>query len=847
MSTSNSLDIRNRAWNSLNEFAPGDLLHTQFWPMLKGGILCGLADPDLPLQSNYINLIQKLYKEAPPVFTGEIYLCLLSHLTALTMEMYPMKVVPASSSIDTLDLKDSDLSSIVTKLQILNRWQIDIPKHWLYYPDDLNDRIVVGTLNLLRLVKKPNTISESPVEESFGGIEISVFDLLALIDPSADWFLVWIGRSKMREQLINFMWQTGLLQEVIWRVCFYAPTRDHCEYGNSTPLPEKHNWKILQEVVDEETKLGVVRIGHVRAFRLLHSIAIIGRILAYAQGRRIFEDSRGAALDASGLPPPKPISIVPPESIETTGIRKINNLVAVVTQGAAWRNVTKSEAEKQDPDNSSDLFAVTIGWWNEFEGSDVKSASSRVTLQRIIATFIDYMIYASHTIHFYVPTIEFLYLSQWQLLLDTLEDAFHDIATRPEVFTCKQLQMLTNVFVQTDDWTAVGKVISEILIILLKNTNGLNLFEAPWSQKNYGSSVDSENSLNLLLSYFCSQLPHLHQKEKRYQIMIARLLEAFSLLFENSHAIARIFQNHSAFAERIVIASLNCNIELPRENLSSSAMDNKLNHEEMHDVRNNFDSYDVKVALCNCMARMALSPFGLIMAQRCYKRRPQNRMLNAFGVIAHYVNANLGTNLPSYYDDRLILGEYIMSTACIRYGCEEFEKYGTVKLLHNELVTLLNDPKGVISAPLKMHRPPEEQPYFHALLRLIKNLVSSPHVQAIENRRHVEELHDFIIYELLLQDAQENTMFFDWHLVGIDLMYSMLCNLNNVIELENKYKLIDKILALKERSRVSSDDCLKELPEGVSFVRTKPTSQDIKGAVAVLMANRMNMLLMHAP
>ena len=105
------------------------------------------------------------------MFTGEVYLCLLSHLTNVTREMFPFKIVSASSKIDRLDFQGSDLNSVMTKLQILNKWQIDIPKHWLYYPDDLNDRIVVGTLNLLRLLKKPN---ELPVEEPFLGIEISV-------------------------------------------------------------------------------------------------------------------------------------------------------------------------------------------------------------------------------------------------------------------------------------------------------------------------------------------------------------------------------------------------------------------------------------------------------------------------------------------------------------------------------------------------------------------------------------------------------------------------------------------------------------------------------------------------
>ena len=76
---------------------------------------------------------------------------------------------------------------------------------------------------------------------------------------------------------------------------------------------------------------------------------------------------------------------------------------------------------------------------------------------QIITTFIDYMVYASNAVQFYTPTIEFLYLSQWQLLLDTLEDLFRDIAVKPEVFTYRQLHMLVHVFVQTNVWTAVGE------------------------------------------------------------------------------------------------------------------------------------------------------------------------------------------------------------------------------------------------------------------------------------------------------------------------------------------------------------------------------------------------------
>ena len=112
-------------------------------------------------------------------------------------------------------------------------------------------------------------------------------------------------------------------------------------------------------------------------------------------------------------------------------------------------------------------------------------------------------------------------------------------------------------------------------------------------------------------------------------------------------------------------ASLNCNTKVTVRESAPSTIEDKLNKEEMRAMSSEADAYDVKVALCNCVARMALSPFGLLMVLRCYKKYPQNQLFNSFEVIAHYVNANLGKNLPTYYDDRLILGEHVMSTACM--------------------------------------------------------------------------------------------------------------------------------------------------------------------------------------
>ena len=127
MYTSNPLDTRLKAWDSINEFSPGDLLHTQFWPVFKEGLLHGLIDPDSTLQNNYITLIQKLYKEAPPVLTGEIYLCLLSHLINQVRTIYPF--IDVSSAINDgtkINLKQQVICNSIATIYFLTTIRIVI-------------------------------------------------------------------------------------------------------------------------------------------------------------------------------------------------------------------------------------------------------------------------------------------------------------------------------------------------------------------------------------------------------------------------------------------------------------------------------------------------------------------------------------------------------------------------------------------------------------------------------------------------------------------------------------------------------------------------------------------------
>eukprot|EP00943_MAST-04B_sp_MAST-4B-sp1_P000022 g22.t1 len=831
------------------------------------GILNGLMDPDPTLQKNYIALLQKMYKESPPVLTGEIYLCLLSHLTNHVRTIYPFKVISASNEKVKIDLKDPQLNMIVEKFEILHKWQLDIPKHWLYYPDDLNDQIIVGTLNLLRLIKGPKTSGEKRNEEAFGGIEISAFDLIALVDPAAEWFLVWIGRSKMCEQLVNFMWQTGLIQELAWRVYRMCPVErvggskvsNNGIDGNN--IPDRHNWSKIRDEVVKENNDGLYRIGQLRGYRLLHTLAILGRILLYAQGRRVFEDPRGVFVSSDGAPPPRPLpsSIALPETIVTTPIRATNNLIRAIIKGAAWMVVSKADAvataEATGSKSPSNTLLHTIGWWNKFD-NDTTAATIKehITLQNIIATYIQYLIFHAKRSKLKVTTIDFLYLSQWQMHIDTLEDILCDIATKPKIFTYNHIYAFVCVFVTFDSWTSVGKAIAGILGQLFEHTTGESLYEAPWMNRENDEEFLSNNSpaLDLLIGYLCKKLPNLHDEEKKYQTMLMRLLEAISSLFYSSHTMNFLTNNnHSTLCRTMVLAVQNQYLKHKDSNIADKthgsenrSLGSKISTDD------DGEEYNVMNGLCLCLAQLSISSLGLNLLLLDYRMNAKVDYQTSLSACSRYINGQLGDSLPELYDDRLGLCEYVMTIASTQSGCRALEKEGTVRLIHDSLLKLLNDPNGVISNPLMLHRPPDECPYLNSLLQIVKVLMSSSYMFAINDtgdNSDMKQLQDFIIWNLLFgNDTRNNnnesktvTLNYDeWRLIGINIVQSMVSNLNNALYLENEYQLIDKLILLQDESKINfvdnDIDNLNNgdaLPEGVSFVHAPVGSKSSASAL----------------
>ena len=79
MKRENEDPIRQSAYTAIMEFSPGDLLHSECWQTLQASITAALDDPLLELRASYFGLLWRLYRDAAPGQTGELYLCLLQH------------------------------------------------------------------------------------------------------------------------------------------------------------------------------------------------------------------------------------------------------------------------------------------------------------------------------------------------------------------------------------------------------------------------------------------------------------------------------------------------------------------------------------------------------------------------------------------------------------------------------------------------------------------------------------------------------------------------------------------------------------------------------------------------
>ena len=377
MNTSRPEANRRAAASDITEFSPGDLLHSEFWPQIRAAIISALNDPIPELKRRYLNLVWKLYRDAAPVQTGEIYMCLITHMINVANESSSdssggLRVawevfesfIPAlrnqqpgineeshSQPVAAHVRRDrlashntNDSWGYLAQVQFLNSIQRDFARHQVYFPDSLLAKIAICTFNLLQI-----TFDDRSAANPGGKVDGPGFaEMLAACDPSAKWFESWMCTARPRDQLVNYAWQTGVVLHLVSHVM------SHCPEAASSPIKPgailNSSGAVHKSRIDVETS----------ALGLLHSLSMLGTLLSYKESRRALrgrefylegyawrQDQRKKGLrmmPAKGNSTQQTVVrfCATPEEIETSPIRCTNNLIRACTRGALWRNANES-------------------------------------------------------------------------------------------------------------------------------------------------------------------------------------------------------------------------------------------------------------------------------------------------------------------------------------------------------------------------------------------------------------------------------------------------------------------------------------------------------------------------
>jgi hypothetical protein len=243
------------ALSSLKEFSILDLLYSEHWKSIRAALQMSLSDPMPAIRRESLQLLWSMFQQATPVQTGEIYISIVAHLHAWFRAAPP----PPPETKQRND-------ECVRHILVVQAMQLEIPGLWLHYPDDIADKVLLGTFFLF--------CHDAGTPPSFVP---QAAHFMAVIDPSAAWLKLWVLKAWCREQVLGFMYESGFVASALRIV------RRHAAVGVEAPTQGGEGDSHTNAVHVKNTQQQVMEQA-----LLLQSIVILASALSCAEGRACF-------------------------------------------------------------------------------------------------------------------------------------------------------------------------------------------------------------------------------------------------------------------------------------------------------------------------------------------------------------------------------------------------------------------------------------------------------------------------------------------------------------------------------------------------------------------------------
>uniref|UniRef100_A0A670Y230 Protein broad-minded n=1 Tax=Pseudonaja textilis TaxID=8673 RepID=A0A670Y230_PSETE len=258
-------EVRQEAIQTLCSAPPSDILNCESWSTLRKYLATALSDPDSSFSDKVLKFYAKTFSSSPLNMTRELYTSLAKYLEAyfLAEDNY----IPSVSM--GIDISNPDIIRLLKKMRLLNEYQREVSSFWIRHPEKYMEEIMESTLSLLAV--KHNNSSQMASSEFWDPLYF-----LALVDLKAVWFKKWMHAYYSRTVVLR------LLEKK------YKSLVSLC-YPNFQILGGKKKALLLMFLFFQGNKQKNFYTGkELQYIYFVHSLSLLGRLLIYKQGRKLF-------------------------------------------------------------------------------------------------------------------------------------------------------------------------------------------------------------------------------------------------------------------------------------------------------------------------------------------------------------------------------------------------------------------------------------------------------------------------------------------------------------------------------------------------------------------------------
>ncbi|XP_026857483.2 protein broad-minded isoform X2 [Electrophorus electricus] len=248
---------------------PSDVLSCENWSGLHRNLSAALSDPDPDLSDKVLRFFAKTFSSSPLNVTREMYTSLVKSLES---DFLHHKLgFPADSS--GLDVNRPYIARLLKQMRLMNDFQKEVTTFWIRHPEKYMEEIIESTLGLLSVRPEHGSVkSLEPVH------------LLSLLDIQATWFKKWMHGYYSRTVVLRLLERKykSMIVAAVQQCIYYY---ESCDPGREDTL------EITQAM--EHQQIGPAQRNCYSAKELeythfVHSVCLLGRLLMYTNGRKLF-------------------------------------------------------------------------------------------------------------------------------------------------------------------------------------------------------------------------------------------------------------------------------------------------------------------------------------------------------------------------------------------------------------------------------------------------------------------------------------------------------------------------------------------------------------------------------